>query len=76
MFFSCTIGPGRTRTYEVLPQLIYSQPPLPLGTRTLIYLVFRPSQQWDLNPQPIAYKAIALPIELCWHSISVVLRSQ
>ena len=29
-------GPGRTRTYEALPQLIYSQPPLPLGTRTLI----------------------------------------
>lgn len=26
------------------------------------------SQEWDSNPLPIAYEAIALPIELPWHT--------
>ena len=25
------------------------------------------SHPWELNPKPIAYEAIALPIELGWH---------
>ena len=26
------------------------------------------SHPWELNPKPIAYEAIALPIELGWHT--------
>ncbi len=32
----------------------------------LVLLVFLWSQRWELNPQPPAYKAGALPIELHW----------
>ena len=32
MLFFCVGGGGRTRTYEAIRRLIYSQLPLPLGT--------------------------------------------
>ncbi len=51
---------GQDSNLRRLSQRIYSPPPLPLGTPTLIILS---SRRWELNPHTSAYKADALPVE-------------
>ena len=34
-----------------------------------IYLGYKWSQRWDLNPRPTRYECVALPTELPWHEV-------
>ena len=68
-------GGGRIRTFEASRRLIYSQVHLStLAPHRLVVRLPRPrlhvgstSWRWDSNPQPAAYKAAALPVELRQH---------